>query len=114
MVSGLNCSTYDILGSKTHIPILKTITTPLLTLRIYSKIKEDYIALVEALTMLQEEDPLLNMQWVKEKKEIHLRIMGKIQIEYIEAILMERFNLQVTFGPPICYLQRNSYSKWIW
>jgi len=100
MLSGLNCSTYDILGSKTHIPSLQTITIPLLTLRIYSKIQEDYIALVEALTILQEEDPLLNMQWIKEKKELHLRIMGKIQIEYIEAILMERFNLQVTFGPP--------------
>lgn len=100
MVSGLNCSTYDVLGSKTHIPSLKTITTPLLTLRIYSKRQEDYIPLVEALTFLQDEDPLLNMQWIKEKKEIHLRIMGKIQIEYIEAILMERFNLQVTFGMP--------------
>lgn len=93
MVSG---STYDVLGSKTHIPKLQKITTPLLTLRIYAKIQEDYIALVEALTLLQEEDPLLNMIWLKEKKEIHLRIMGKIQIEYIEAILMERF----TFGPP--------------
>ena len=100
MVSGLNCSAYDVLGSKTHIPKLKTITTPLLTLRIYSKVKEDYIALVQALTLLQDEDPLLNMLWVKEKKEIHLRIMGKIQIEYIEAILIERFDLQVTFGPP--------------
>ncbi|MBW9153602.1 translation factor GTPase family protein [Clostridium estertheticum] len=100
MVSGLNCSTYDVLGSKTHIPTLKTITTPLLTLRIYSKAQEDYVTLVEALTILQEEDPLLNMEWVKEKKEIHLRIMGKIQIEYIEDILMERFNVQVTFGPP--------------
>ncbi|MCB2358788.1 GTP-binding protein [Clostridium estertheticum] len=100
MVSGLNCSTYDVLGSKTHIPTLKTITTPLLTLRIYSKVQEDYVTLVEALTILQEEDPLLNMEWVKEKKEIHLRIMGKIQIEYIENILMERFNVQVTFGPP--------------
>jgi ribosomal protection tetracycline resistance protein len=100
LVSGLNCSTYDILGSKTHIPSIQTITTPLLTLRIYSKIQEDYIALVEALTLLQEEDPLLNMQWIKEKKEIHIRIMGKIQIEYIEAILMERFSLQVSFGPP--------------
>ncbi|MBU3217130.1 TetM/TetW/TetO/TetS family tetracycline resistance ribosomal protection protein [Clostridium estertheticum] len=100
MVSGLNCSTYDVLGSKTHIPNLKTITTPLLTLRIYSKVQEDYVTLVEALTILQEEDPLLNMEWVKEKKEIHLRIMGKIQIEYIEDILMERFNVEVTFGPP--------------
>ncbi|MBU3171021.1 elongation factor G [Clostridium estertheticum] len=100
MVSGLNCSTYDILGSKTHIPTLKTIATPLLTLRIYSKVQEDYVTLVEALIILQEEDPLLNMEWIKEKKEIHLRIMGKIQIEYIEDILMERFNVQVTFGPP--------------
>ncbi len=100
MVSGLSCSTYDILGSKSHIPRLQTITTPLLTLRIYSKIQEDYIALVDALTILQEEDPLLNLQWIKEKKELHIRIMGKIQIEYIEAILMERFNLEVTFGSP--------------
>ncbi|WP_298838434.1 elongation factor G [Clostridium sp.] len=100
MVSGLNCNTYDILGSKTHIPSLKTIATPLLTLRIYSKLEEDYVTLVEALTILQEEDPLLNMEWVKEKKEIHLKIIGKIQIEYIEAILMERFNVAVTFGPP--------------
>ncbi|HEY8892327.1 MAG TPA: hypothetical protein VIM70_19005 [Clostridium sp.] len=91
MVSGLNCSTNDILGSKTHIPKLQVITTPLLTLRIYPKIEEDYITLVEALTILQEEDPLLNMLWIKEKKEIHIRIMGKIQIEYIEAILMEIF-----------------------
>ncbi|MBC8059659.1 MAG: TetM/TetW/TetO/TetS family tetracycline resistance ribosomal protection protein [Clostridiaceae bacterium] len=100
MVTGLNCSTYDILGSKTHIPKLKSIANPLLTLRIYSKIQEDYITLVEALNILQEEDPLLNMQWIKEKKEIHLQIMGKIQLEYIETVLVERFNLQVTFGPP--------------
>jgi len=100
MLSGLNCNTYDILGSKTHIPKLQTITTPLLTLKIYSKIEEDYIALVEALTLLQEEDPLLNMVWIKEKKEIHIRIMGKIQLEYIEAILMERFGLEVSFGMP--------------
>jgi ribosomal protection tetracycline resistance protein len=100
MVSGLDCSTYDILGSKTNIPERQSITTPLLTLRIYSKKQEDYIALVEALTILQEEDPLLNMQWIKEKKEIHLHIMGKIQLEYLEAILLERFNLEVVFGPP--------------
>lgn len=100
MVSGLDCSTYDILGSNTYIPKLKSISTPLFTLKINSKKQEDYIALVEALTILQEEDPLLNMQWIKEKKEIHLHIMGKIQLEYLEAILLERFNLEVVFGPP--------------
>lgn len=100
MISGLDCSTYDILGSKTHIPKLPSIANALLTLKIYSKKEEDYIPLVQALTILQEEDPLLNMEWIKEKKEIHIQIMGKIQLEIIESVLKERFNIEVTFGPP--------------
>lgn len=100
MVSGLNCSTYDILGSKDCIPKLPSIANPLLTLKIFSKKEEDYIPLVEALNILQEEDPLLNMEWIKDKKEIHIQIMGKIQLEIIENILKERFNIEVTFGQP--------------
>lgn len=100
MVSGLDCSTYDILGSKKYIPKLPSIASTLLTLRIYPKKEEDYIPLVEALNMLQEEDPLLNMEWVKEKNEIHIQIMGKIQLEILEATLKERFNVEVTFGAP--------------
>ncbi|MDK2829358.1 MAG: ribosomal protection tetracycline resistance protein [Clostridium butyricum] len=53
MVSGLDCSTYDILGSKKYIPKLPSIASTLLTLRIYSKKEEDYIPLVEALNTLQ-------------------------------------------------------------
>lgn len=100
MVSGLDCSTYDILGSKKYIPKLPSIASTLLTLRIYSKKEEDYIPLVEALNTLQEEDPLLNMEWVKEKKEIHIQIMGKIQLEILESTLKERFNIEVIFGAP--------------
>lgn len=100
MISGLDCSTYDILGSKHHIPRLPKLANALLTLKIYSKKEEDYIPLVQALTILQEEDPLLNMEWIKEKKEIHIQIMGKIQLEIIESVLKERFNIEVTFGPP--------------
>ncbi|KGK88547.1 TetM/TetW/TetO/TetS family tetracycline resistance ribosomal protection protein [Clostridium sp. HMP27] len=100
MVSGLDCSTYDILGSKTHIPKLPSLASPLLTLKIYAKKEEDYIPLVEALNILQAEDPLLNMEWIKEKKEIHIQIMGKIQLEIIQSILMERFNIEVAFDSP--------------
>lgn len=100
MVSGLDSSTYDILGSKSNIPRLSSIANPLLTLKIFSKKEEDYITLVEALSILQEEEPLLNMEWIKDKKEIHIQIMGKIQLEIIESILKERFNIDVTFGQP--------------
>lgn len=100
MVSGLDCNTYDILGSKYHIPKLPNLANALLTLKIYPRKEEDYMPLVEALTILQEEDPLINMEWIKEKKEIHIQIMGKIQLEIIESVLKERFNIEVTFGPP--------------
>lgn len=100
MVSGLDCNTYDILGSKYHISKLPNLANALLTLKIYPRKEEDYMPLVEALTILQEEDPLINMEWIKEKKEIHIQIMGKIQLEIIESVLKERFNIEVTFGPP--------------
>lgn len=100
MVSGLNSSIGDVLGSNTFIPKLLSIATPLLTLRIYSKNETEYMNLIEALNILQEEDPLLNMLWIKEKKEIHIQIMGTIQLEIIENILKERFNIEVYFGPP--------------
>jgi ribosomal protection tetracycline resistance protein len=100
MVSGLNCSIYDILGSSTYVPKLYHLANALLTLKVYPKNEEDYLPLTEALNILQEEDPLLNMQWVKEKKEIHIQIMGKIQLEVIESVLKERFNIEVTFGQP--------------
>jgi ribosomal protection tetracycline resistance protein len=77
MVSGLDCSTYDILGSKDHIPTISTLANALLTLKIYSKREEDYIHLVQALNILQEEDPLLNMEWIKEKKKYIFKLWGK-------------------------------------
>ena len=100
MVSGLDCSIGDILGSNSHIPKVPTIATPLLTIKVYSEKEEDYIPLVEALNILQEEDPLLNMEWIKEKKEINIQIMGTIQLEILENILLERFKIQVGFGKP--------------
>lgn len=100
IVSGLNCGVYDVLGDKTYIPKLPQLATPVLTLKIFAKKDADYIALVEALTMLQEEDPLLNMVWIREKKEIHIQIMGKIQLEILESILMERFGVEASFDAP--------------
>lgn len=100
MISGLDCSTYDILGSNSKIPIIPSLANAILTLKIFSNKEDDYIPLVQALSILQEEDPLLNVEWIKEKKEIHIQIMGKIQLEIIENILKERFNIEVTFGSP--------------
>lgn len=50
-----------------------------------------------ALRQLEDEDPLLNVIWQSESQEIQIQIMGNMQLEIIQQILMERFNLEVTF-----------------
>lgn len=49
--------------------------------------------------ILESEDPALNIIWNESLKEIQVSIMGKIQLEILKQILLERFNLDIDFGP---------------
>ena len=46
-----------------------------------------------------EEDPALHVIWDEYLKEIHLHIMGTIQIEILKKVVFERFGFEVEFGP---------------
>ncbi len=101
LVSGLSsCSIGDILGSKNNVPKVPSIATPLLTIQVLPKIKNEYTKLLEALEELQEEDPILQVQRIREKEELHIQIMGMVQLEILQSILKSRFNLEVSFGKP--------------
>jgi len=50
--------------------------------------------------ILESEDPSLNVTWEERLQEIHLYVMGKIQLEVLQQIVQERFSLQVTFQQP--------------
>ncbi|OPJ63544.1 GTP-binding protein [Clostridium oryzae] len=99
-LSGIDCKIYDILGSDKFVPNFPNIFEPLLTLRIYAEDKEQYIPLLNALRIIEEEDPLLNVQWLKDKNEIHIQVMGKIQLEILETLILERFRIKVRFDKP--------------
>ena len=49
--------------------------------------------------ILGEEETSLNPTYSEELKEIKINIMGKIQLEVLKEIVLERFNLEVDFGP---------------
>ena len=49
--------------------------------------------------ILDAEDPSLNVLWNEKLQEIHVHIMGKIQLEVLKEVAKERFNLDVEFGP---------------
>lgn len=52
-----------------------------------------------ALRELEDEEPLLHVAWVARLGEIHVQLMGAVQLEIIQSTLHERFGLEVSFGP---------------
>jgi ribosomal protection tetracycline resistance protein len=48
--------------------------------------------------ILEAEDPALNIIWNEILQEIHVHIMGKIQLEVLKELAAERFNLKLEFG----------------
>ncbi|MGE8206507.1 GTP-binding protein [Heyndrickxia sp. NPDC080065] len=50
--------------------------------------------------ILDEEDPSLMVTWDEILQEIHLHVMGAIQLEVLEQLVQERFNIKVSFGKP--------------
>ncbi len=47
---------------------------------------------------LEEEDPQLYLVWKEELQEIHVQIMGQVQMEVLAGIIKERFGTDIRFG----------------
>lgn len=52
-----------------------------------------------ALRELEDEDPLLHVVWQMRLEEVHLQLMGAVQLEIIRQMMHDRFGLDVSFGP---------------
>lgn len=50
------------------------------------------------LRQLEEEDPQLHITVNERYKEIHARLMGKIQTEILQTLVKERFGIDISFG----------------
>lgn len=90
----------DLLGRGTPPRAESALATPLLTVKVAPTRPDELMALVSALHALADEDPLLHFLWIREKKEIQLRIVGQIQLEILGELLLERYNLQAEFSVP--------------
>ena len=85
--------------------------TPLIAVQVIPEKPEQMQALHQACNILSGEDPLLHVQYIRTLNELHLQIMGTIQLEILEEVLKTRFNLNVTFTPPaIIYKETVSHS----
>jgi len=90
----------DILGAPEGVPGERRLAVPLLTVQVRWANEADYPAVVAAFQELADEDPLLDLQWLQEERELHLKVMGTIQMEVLEHLLRSRFGLTVSFDAP--------------
>ena len=75
-------------------PILE----PVLTFRVNIDDGTDTHTVLKCLKVLESEDPQLKVVWKDELGEIQLQLMGDIQLEVLETIIKDRFDIDVTFG----------------
>lgn len=54
--------------------------------------------MLSQLRELEEEDPTLHIVWNERLEEIHIQLMGEVQIEILQNIIKERFGVEVGFG----------------
>ncbi|AWB46393.1 GTP-binding protein [Paenibacillus sp. CAA11] len=90
----------DILGDPHGIPEEARLAVPLLTVQAHWLNEADYPKLVQALQELSDEDPLLDVQWMQDERELHVKVMGPIQLEMLISVLESRYQLKVRFGQP--------------
>ena len=72
----------------------------LLTVQVLPKEQKYINALIDALVILNNEDPDLQFEYLKEEQELHINIRGKVQEEILQSILLTRFGLEVNFSEP--------------
>lgn len=70
---------------------------PVLTYKINLPDNEDIIKALRNFRRLADEDPQLKITWNEQLREIHVNLMGDIQLEVLQRIIHDRFGIDVTF-----------------
>lgn len=101
IVSGLSQARIgDVLGNDHAVPATAQVMQPVLTVQVLPVDPAQFVSLATALTQIDKEDPRLALRWHKKESELHVQLMGKIQLEILSEILQSQYGLQVHFGTP--------------
>ncbi len=77
-----------------------SLVNPFLQVSVIPSDESKLTALAAALSELSREEPYINYRWEKSEREVIISITGKIQLEIIANLLLERYGLSVSFSSP--------------
>ncbi len=78
----------------TGMPVLE----PVLTYKLQLPEGVDAHTALKKMKILESEDPQLKVVWNERLGEIHVQLMGDVQLEVLQAIISERFGINATFS----------------
>ena len=96
-VTGLSHS-YVGLGLGAEAEASAPLLQPVLTYQLILPDGADAHSALTKLRELEEEDPMLRIVWDEHNGQIHVQLMGKIQLEVLRRLISDRFGLDVSFG----------------
>ncbi len=59
---------------------------------------EDLHRILDALTLLAEEEPLLQVEYLEARREIRVHSMGDVYLEVLQRRMQDRFGMEISFG----------------
>ena len=98
-----NTAIGTILGNPSLLPrkiVPGSLRTPVITVQAIPEKPEQMQSLRSACEILAGEDPMLQTKYIRSLDELHLSVMGTIQLEILQDLLKERFELNIRFGEP--------------
>ena len=81
-------------AAETALPMLE----PVLSYRLLLPDGVDAHSVLPRLRELEEEDPMLRLVWDHHLQEIHVQLMGQIQLEVLQRVIESRYGFAVSFG----------------
>lgn len=79
--------------SESELPLLE----PVLTYRVNLPEDCDVHKMLQCLRQLEEEEPQLHVVWNETLGEIHVQVMGQVQMEVLKSLAEERFGVDISF-----------------
>ena len=80
--------------SSGYTPVLE----PVMTYQMILPDDVDAAVMLPKVRQLEEEEPQLHVVWEEKLKEIHVQIMGEVQLEILKSMILQRFGVEVRFG----------------
>lgn len=86
------------LGAEKNVSVLTSYLKPSLTYRVILEDGTDPVVAFQKFKRLEEEEPSLHLSWKESSQEIHVRVMGKLELDILRHIAKERFDMDIAFG----------------